>query len=123
MAAGKGEKIPLLAAASAGLICWLSLGVSVCAHEPQEVTLKYDRSAGSLSVTVTHTPYRASSHFIREIEVKKNGRVVGKHPYTEQTEGTFTRAYPVSASSGDVLEAVATCNRYGSRSGKTVVNR
>ncbi|MCX7635244.1 MAG: hypothetical protein N2Z74_05810, partial [Syntrophales bacterium] len=95
----------------AGMVCFSLLGTPLYAHGPQAVILKYEPATTSLSVTVTHTPFQGDRHFISEIAVMKNGKSVGKYSYQEQTEGTFTRTYPLAAAPGDVLEARATCNR------------
>jgi hypothetical protein len=92
------------------------------AHGPANVNLKYDLKKQTLTVTVTHSPYDAS-HFVKEIEIGKNGQSVGKYLYNVQTGESATYTYPIAAQPGDVLEAKASCSRYGSKTGKTVVEQ
>lgn len=117
------KAIRTVGSAVMGLICFLAFMASVYAHGPQTVELKYSGSPPSLTVTVTHTPFHGDRHFINELAIMKNGRSVGIYPLKDQTEGTFTRTYPLSVMPGDVLEVKATCNRYGSRTGKITVDR
>ena len=95
----------------------------VYAHGPSSVTLQYDQGKQTLSVTVTHAPFNADSHFVKEIEILKNGKAVGTYAYKGQPGETFTQTYPVPAAAGDVLEAKATCSKYGSRTGKLTVGK
>ncbi|HPC74145.1 MAG TPA: hypothetical protein P5551_08165 [Syntrophales bacterium] len=89
-------------------------------HDPAGVTLKYDLKKQTLTVTVTHAPCDAG-HFVKEIEIGKNGRSVGKYLYTQQTGESITYTYPIAAQPGDVLEAKATCSQYGSKTGRIVI--
>jgi len=89
-------------------------------HNPADAALIYDQGKQTLSVTVTHSPF-SDSHYVKEVEIAKNGQVVGKYPCGSQPGDTFTYTYKVPALPGDVLEAKATCSKYGSKTGKTSV--
>jgi len=89
-------------------------------HGPSDVTLNYDQGKQTLAVTVVHSPF-SNSHYVKEIEIGKNGKSVGKYPYTAQAGEKFTNTYSIPAQPGDVLEAKATCSKYGSKTGKTTV--
>ena len=89
-------------------------------HNPASVTLKYDLKKQTLTVTVTHSPF-SGDHYVKEIEVGKNGQSVGKYPYTLQPGEKFAYTYQISAQPGDVLEVKASCSKYGSKTGKIVV--
>ncbi|MBN2180062.1 MAG: hypothetical protein JW743_11615 [Deltaproteobacteria bacterium] len=91
------------------------------AHPPKEVLLSYDLEAKALSVTVTHTRFSAG-HYIDKIEIMKNGTSVASHSYTNQPSETFTSNYTLDAARGDVIEVKATCNKFGSASGKITVD-
>jgi hypothetical protein len=91
-------------------------------HGPADVALNYDQGKQVLSVTVTHSPF-SDSHYVKEIEIGKNGKSVGKYPYAAQPGEKFTYTYKVPAQPGDVLEAKATCSKYGSKTGKMVVEK
>ncbi|MBN2284590.1 MAG: hypothetical protein JXO48_11930 [Deltaproteobacteria bacterium] len=92
----------------------------VGAHPPQEVLLSYDLEAKVLSVAVTHTRFSAG-HYIDKIEIMKNGTSVASHSYTNQPSETFSYTYKLDAARGDVIEVKATCNKFGSASGKITV--
>jgi desulfoferrodoxin (superoxide reductase-like protein) len=91
-------------------------------HGPSNVVLNYDLGNQTLSVTVTHSPF-SDSHYVKEIEVAKNGQSVGKYQYNSQPGDTFTYTYKIPAQPGDVLEAKATCVKYGSKAGRMTVER
>jgi hypothetical protein len=90
------------------------------AHPPKEVLLSYDLEAKVLSVTVTHTRFSAG-HYIDKIEIMKNGTSVASHSYTNQPSETFSHTYTLDAARGDVINVKATCNKFGSASGKITV--
>lgn len=94
--------------------------VPAYSHGPANLDLKYDLKKQTLTVTVTHAPYDAS-HFVKEIEIGKNGQSVGKYLYNLQTGESVTYTFQVPAKGGDVLEVKASCSKYGSKTGKIVV--
>ncbi|HOD35927.1 MAG TPA: hypothetical protein PLR20_10635 [Syntrophales bacterium] len=89
-------------------------------HGPAKVTLSYDLQKQILTVTVTHSPF-GGDHYVKEIEIGKNGQSVAKYPYNTQTGEKFTYTYQISAKAGDTLEVKATCSKYGSKTGKIIV--
>ncbi len=91
------------------------------AHAPQRVVLTYQPGTNNLNVTVSHNHY-AENHYIKKIEIRKNGKVVDEHHFGNQAKETFVYAVTVNAAPGDVLEAKATCNRFGSKSEKLTVS-
>jgi len=93
----------------------------VGAHSPKKVVLSYDLEANVLDVTVTHTRFSAG-HYIKKIEIMKNGTSVASHSYTNQPSETFTYTYKLDAVQGDVIKVKATCNKFGSASGKLTVD-
>ena len=90
------------------------------AHSPKEVLLSYDLETKVLSVTVTHTRFSAG-HYIDKVEIMKNGTTISSHSYTNQPSETFSYTYKLDAAQGDVIEVKATCNKFGSASGKITV--
>ncbi|HOP46640.1 MAG TPA: hypothetical protein PK874_03165 [Desulfobacteraceae bacterium] len=97
--------------------------VSVNAHPPSSVALQYDSAGQALTVMVTHSPFRDGSHYINVIEIVKNGKTIDKFSYKDQPGETFTRTFALPAVDGDVLEAKATCSKYGSLTGKLSVGK
>ena len=95
----------------------LLLAILAVAHSPSRVLLAYDDLNQTLNVTITHTSSNIDSHYVREVVVQKNGDEVLKREYTNQTTTTtFSYHYPINATSGDLLKAVAYCSISGSRS-------
>lgn len=86
------------------------------AHPPQDVKLSYDAGSQTLTVTITHKTPFPGSHYINNVEIKKNDAVIGTYTYEKQPDPeTFTYAYTVPAVSGDTIEVTAGCNIYGSK--------
>ena len=107
------------------MVC-MSLGITfpaaVYAHPPKEVSLAYDAQKQVLSVTITHSSFFPSKHYIKSVDISRNGTVVTSVPYTSQPAGdTFTYTYPVPASPGDELSVNASCSIFGSRGAKLAV--
>jgi hypothetical protein len=111
----------LMGAVAAGLVMVIFTAPAF-SHGPADVTLNYDQGKQTLSVTVTHSPF-SDSHYVKEIEIGKNGKTVGKYPYTAQAGEKFTYTYKIPAQPGDVLEVKATCSKYGSKTGRIVVEK
>lgn len=94
----------------------------VSAHAPKAVVLSYDSAAQTLHVAITHQTFFPSSHYIILVDVKKNGKTVGSFPYASQPDKKqFSYSYPIQAAEGDVLEATATCNLFGSTASSVTV--
>jgi OOP family OmpA-OmpF porin len=60
-------------------------------------------------------------HYIKYIEIKKNGETISKNKYSTQTGSIFTYTYNISAEKGDVFEVTATCNLWGHKTSTLVV--
>ncbi len=107
----------LLICALLSAITFLAPG-RVWADPPQNVALSYDPGARTLTVVVTHKSIFTGLHYVKQIEIKKNGQTVIKNDYSSQPgKTTFTYTYSVPAAENDVLEAVAVCNLQGQASG------
>ena len=92
------------------------------ADAPKDVTLQYDSSIQTLSVTITHKSSFPNFHHIKTVEIKKNNAVVNTARYdTQPKEVPFTYTYKVVAAPGDKLEATATCSLSGSKTATTTV--
>jgi hypothetical protein len=99
----------------------LVLALLVCAfsqpafaNPPQDVKLAYDANSQTLSVTITHKSSFTKSHYIKKVEIKKNGALLSDNTYENQPDPeTFTYTYKLPAKEGDTLEVTATCSIVG----------
>ncbi len=106
---------------SKSIILFLSLvfiQLSVFAHPPKKVELKYDKNTNSLLVTVTHGVADVKTHYINIIEVSVDNVSVKKSEPTEQTSTAteITTIVLPELKSGSVITVKATCNKFGSKS-------
>ena len=89
------------------------------AHAPKEVVLSYDQAKHTLEVRITHSSSSPTFHYIKKVELKKNGQTVSVNEYKSQPDqATFSYVYPVEVGRADVLEVTATCSIFGSKTKK-----
>jgi len=89
------------------------------ANPPKDVQLSYDAASKTLSARITHPSLAPTMHFIKQVEIKKNGAVVSNNLYKSQPDkDSFTYTYSVAAAPGDVIEMTGTCNIFGSKTVK-----
>ena len=94
------------------------------ANQPQDVKLSYDSTSQMLTVTITHKSSSPKFHYIKSVEIKKNGNIVSTNKYENQPdEATFTYSFKVPATVGETLEATASCSLYGSKTINLTVGR
>lgn len=94
------------------------------ANPPQDVKLGYASNSQTLTVTIIHESSFTGFHYIKSVEIKKNGIVVSTNTYDSQPDpATFTYTYKVSAAKGDTLEVTATCSLFGSKTATLVVGK
>jgi OOP family OmpA-OmpF porin len=92
------------------------------ATAPKSVDLIYDINTQTLSVTINHPTLFASMHYIKYVEIEKNGTTISKNKYGTQPAGSiFTYTYNIPAEKGDVFEVKATCNLWGHKTSTLVV--
>lgn len=87
----------------------------VNAHPPKSMTLAYDANAKVLKVTILHSSFTPSWHYIKMVTIDKNKQPLASYPYQRQAGDEFTYTYEVSVAPGDILVVNAFCNMYGSR--------
>lgn len=81
------------------------------AHPPSAMILIEDPDSNSILVTITHHVSDLSSHYIREIEIGKNGEIIETLRYSSQpSPDSFTYRYPLPLDAGDTAKVVARCN-------------
>ena len=89
----------------------------IYADPPQDVKLAYDLNSQTLTVTITHKSSFTGFHYIRSVEIKKNGIGIITNTYDSQPDPTtFAYNHKISAASGDTLEVTATCSIVGNKS-------
>ena len=97
------------------ILCCLCPQMSF-ATSPQDVKLEYDTSTQMLTVTITHPSSFPNYHYIKYVEIKKNGVDVMKNTYKNQPDqATFTYTYKVPAAKYEELEVTAACSIYGDK--------
>ncbi len=102
----------------------LVFSMSICvqpqmalADPPQDVKIAYDFNSQTLTVTITHKSSFPGFHYIKSVEIKKNGIMVSASTYDKQPDSaTFSYTYKVAADKGDTLEATANCSLSGNKS-------
>jgi hypothetical protein len=86
------------------------------ANAPQDIKITYDANSQILKVTITHKSSSPNSHYIKYVEITKNGNAIGKNIYDSQPDPeTFSYTYNVPAVKGDSLAVKASCSRFGSK--------
>ena len=84
------------------------------ANSPQDMKLEYDAGTQMLTVTITHPSSFPSYHYIKYVEIKKNGADAMKNTYENQPDmDTFSYTYKMPVVEGETLEVTATCSMYG----------
>ena len=92
------------------------------ATAPKSVDLIYDMNTQTLSVTIKHQTLFAGMHYIKYVEITKNGTLISKNKYgTQPTGSIFTYTYNIPAEKGDVFDVTATCNLWGHKTSTLVV--
>jgi desulfoferrodoxin (superoxide reductase-like protein) len=89
------------------------------AHSPKAVVLSYDQVKHTLEVRITHPSPVPTFHYIKKVELKKNGQTISVNEYRSQPEqATFSYVYSAEVGPTDVLEVTAACNIFGSKTEK-----
>lgn len=86
------------------------------ATPPENVQLKYNLSTQTLSVIITHNTMLKGSHYIKFVEIRKNGTVMSINTYDSQPTGkAFIYNYKISAIEEDTFLAETSCNMWGKK--------
>lgn len=94
------------------------------ATPPEDIQIRYSLRTQVLLVTLKHDTMFKGSHFIKFIEIKKNGAVVSINTYESQPSGnTFMESYRIPAIEDDTFQVTATCNMYGSKTSAVLTVR
>jgi hypothetical protein len=108
---------------------WLILALTLVlpggvaeATAPSEVKCAYDAATQTLQVTITHPSPFPTSHYIKNVEIRKDNKVILSQDYKRQPDApAFSYSYSIPAAPGDVLDVKATCNLWGSKAVKFTV--
>jgi hypothetical protein len=86
------------------------------ADPPQDLSLRYDMKAQTLSVSITHKSTFTGFHYIKQVQIKRNDEPFETQKYDSQTgKTTFVYTYKVPAKPNDLLEVTAICNVQGQK--------
>lgn len=86
----------------------------VSAHPPTDITLIYELSSHTLSVTVFHSVGDPNTHYIEYVTITKNGAFETDRNYTSQVStAAFLDVFNIDAVEGDILQVTAYCNQGG----------
>ncbi|MHA2007326.1 MAG: hypothetical protein ACXABO_20835 [Promethearchaeota archaeon] len=92
-----------------------SVSINVKANPPQEMYLDYSTNTQVLNVTIVHAVDDPNSHYVQYIGVSINSTTIINQAYTSQPDPViFSYVYNITASNGDNIQAIATCNVGGS---------
>ncbi len=104
-------------------VCCLYPRISF-ATSPQDVILDYDAGTQMLTVSITHPSLFPSHHYIKYVEINKNGAEAMKNTYESQPDmDTFSYTYKLPAAEGETLEVTARCSWYGYKTVSLTVSK
>ncbi|MBP1710427.1 MAG: hypothetical protein H6Q49_629 [Deltaproteobacteria bacterium] len=85
---------------------------SCYASPPESLQLVYNKNTQTLIVNIAHDTMLKGSHFIKYVEIKKNGAVVSINKYESQPTGDkFSYSYKIPAIEEDTFQVTATCTK------------
>jgi hypothetical protein len=86
------------------------------ATPPKDVQLTYNHTDQTLTVAITHYSLMPGFHYIKNVDIKKNGQIISKDTYKSQPgKEYFSYIYKIPAVPDDDFEVTATCSFYGSK--------
>ena len=81
---------------------------------PSELTLEYDSASKVLHIHIVHISANVHKHYIRNIEISKNGQSIKNIRLVSQDTGReVSQDYAMDAKEGDVIAVKAICNQAG----------
>ena len=97
------------------LMAAVLLALPASAHSPSGIQVSYDPGSEKLSVIIRHPVDDPTTHYVKKVQVRQNGRTISDPDYKSQPDkNTFTYTYDVKAAPGDTIWVLATCNQGGS---------
>ncbi|MDT8283914.1 MAG: hypothetical protein RQ767_00160 [Thermovirgaceae bacterium] len=106
------RKALIMAVALAAILATANMGFS---HPPTSIELEYSADDGVLSILIAHPVGDVSTHFIKKVDVKVDGRVAADLFYIGQIEKSGEK---VSVTIGNFkpgtdVSVIAECNKFG----------
>ncbi|MBN1664215.1 MAG: hypothetical protein JW943_11490 [Deltaproteobacteria bacterium] len=100
----------------AALACLAFSPCPAFSHGPSDLSVSYDAASQILKVDITHTTKSPDKHYIKKVEIIKNGAVVSTESYKSQpSQDKFSYEYKVALDGQDTVEVKVTCNIFGSK--------
>lgn len=105
------------------LFTFMLLVMSLTAHPPKKITLRFDIKTQELDLKVNHSVKDMKDHFIKKITIKVNDNEVYSKSYTKQKDlkADVYRIRLENIKIGDKLELRARCNKWGKKSKKLII--
>lgn len=104
------------------VLVWTLPAGEAQATAPSSLKLSYDAATRTLQVTITHPSSFPTSHYIKNVEIRKDGTTLLSQDYKSQPDApAFSYSYHIQAAPGDILEVKATCSLWGSRTKKLTI--
>ena len=105
------------------IFAFMLLVISVSAHPPKKITLKFDIKTQELDIKVDHSVKDMNDHFIEKLSVKVNGKEVYSEEFSKQKDlkADVYRILLENVKVGDEVELTASCNKWGKKSKKLTV--
>ncbi len=106
---------PLRMLMLAGVMLALCLAPAAYANSPQKMELSYSVQTQVLTVKITHPSTTPATHYIKEIIISNNGKVVKQASYKNQPGDSFTYTFPLPKKGLGLVEVKAVCSVEGER--------
>lgn len=94
---------------------------SALSHPAGKVTLTYDKTTSTLSVTVRHPSAMTEWHYIKVVSIEKNQEIPVDNNYESQPKDEFTYTYTIAAAPGDTLTVTTACSLYGTTTAQITI--
>lgn len=88
---------------------------NVYAHPPRDISVQYSDSEKKLTVIVQHPSRNQKRHYVREVDILKNGKTIASKQFGNQLSRTNQISYFTidDLKKGDEITIEAYCNMYG----------
>jgi len=106
------------------ILAQLFFAASAFAHPPEALDVVTDLEKQTITVNITHNVAYPTAHYIKTVEIKKNGQLLISDPHKDQpSKDKFFYTYQGLIKEGDMIEVKAVCNIYGSRNASVKVTK
>lgn len=102
----------------------LLLSVSLFAHPASNMTLTFDPVEHILTISIDHAVKNPKDHFIKEIVVKLNNKVIITQKFQSQDNTLNASAIYkiIDANIGDYISVTSKCNKFGKKTKKIKIH-